>query len=95
MKPNIFIPERDNSDYERIATSIIFTLKEKGTEFTADDFYRLAREEAMPPELIKRFSGSLFRRFQAAGYIEKTDRYILSERNGSTPLPVWIAIVPL
>lgn len=71
------------------ANGIMFDLKDRLTEFTADDFYRAARAVQMPPELIKRFAGSFFRRFQAAGYIVKTDRFLLSERNGSTPLPIW------
>jgi hypothetical protein len=84
-----YIEERDSAEYHRIATEIMFRLFQSENEFSADDFYRLARREAMPPDLIKRYSGSMFRQFQAAGYIEKTDRFILSERNGSTPLPVW------
>lgn len=86
-----YIEERDIAEYQRISTSIMFQLKESGEKFSADDFYSKARAESMPPELIKKFSGSLFRQYQAAGYIEKTGEYVLSNRNGSSPLPVWIA----
>jgi hypothetical protein len=67
----------------------MFALVESNMEFSADDFYVKARESEIPPDLIKRFAGSSFKQFKAAGYIEKTDRYKLSERNGSTTLPIW------
>lgn len=78
-------------DYKMMATTVMFQLIETKEEFTADNFYELARAAVIPPDLIKKFSGSLFKEFQASGYIKKTDRFALSERNGSTPLPIWIA----
>ena len=77
------------AEWEFEATKIMFKLKDELRVFTADDFYRLARAQAMPPALLKKFSGSMFRQFAAAGYIKKTDKFRLSERNGSSPLPVW------
>jgi len=58
--------------------------------FTADDLSELCRKSNFPPDVIKRLSGKLFREFQAAGYIQKTDRYKLSARN-SSPQPLWKA----
>ena len=59
--------------------------------FNADNFYDLCVGATMPPDVIRRLAGKLFREFQAAGYIVKTAQYTLSKRNGSSPLPVWIA----
>jgi hypothetical protein len=78
------------SDYANMADEIMFWLIKRGEEFTADDFYDQARNENMPPDLIRKFSGSYFKKYQAAGYIQQTDRFELSKRNGSSPLPVWI-----
>jgi hypothetical protein len=58
--------------------------------FTADDFNALCVAAKLPPDVIKRQSGKLFREFQAAGYIEKTNCFVLSKRN-SSPLPRWIS----
>ena len=80
----------DNVDFDRVANDIMFTLINRDEPFSADNFYPEARKFDMPPELIKEFSGSMFRQFQAAGYINKTDKFVLSKRNGSTPLPLWI-----
>ncbi len=88
-----FNPETNTKEYEFRATEIMFKLKDEFDTFTADDFYRLARAGAMPPELIKKFSGALFKRFQAAAYIRQTGEFKLSERNGSSPLPVWQRII--
>lgn len=77
---------------QAIANDIMFGLMQQDVEFTADEFYKAARFHGMPPDLIKKYAGSYFKIFQAAGYIQKTDRYRLSERNGSTPLPVWVKV---
>jgi hypothetical protein len=61
----------------------------KSNGFCADDFYDSCRDAKMPPALIKRFAGKLFREFQSAKYIAKTDKFRLSRRNQSTPLPIW------
>jgi hypothetical protein len=58
-------------------------------EFTAQDFHEIALREGIPSEFIARYSGSLFKRYQAAFFIRKTKRFKLSERT-SAPLPVWI-----
>ena len=85
----MFDPEK-HTQWSADATEIMFIIIEHYPDgFTADEFYTLARQRALPPDLIKRFAGKLFREFQASGYIEKTDKYRLSERNGSTPLPIW------
>lgn len=73
-----------------MADEIMFLLIRTRSEFTADSFYGAARELRFPPAMIKKLSGSSFKKFQAAGYIKKTNRYRLSERNRSTPLPVWV-----
>ncbi|MEI6192874.1 MAG: hypothetical protein WCS42_00935 [Verrucomicrobiota bacterium] len=80
--------EKTPSEWAYIGNNIMFALMEQD-EFSADDFYTGARSWAMPPATIKRLAGALFRQFQAAGYIEKSDRYRLSDRNGSAPLPIW------
>jgi hypothetical protein len=46
---------------------------------------------AMPPDIIKRLAGKVFREFQAANQIKKTSKYVLSARN-SAPLPIWVAV---
>lgn len=91
MKNSNYIEERDFMSYKRIATEIMFQLIQSGEEFSADDWFCKARDESMPPDLIKKLSGSQFKEYQASGYIEKTGGYILSKRNGSSPLPLWIA----
>ena len=80
--------EKSFNEWTWIGNQIIFALMNK-EEWTADDFYTGARSWSMPPAIIKRLAGALFRQFQAAGYIEKTDRFRLSDRNGSAPLPIW------
>ena len=81
--------ETTKAEYAKIAQQIMITIVRTHDEFTADAFYEVANSYKMPPDLIKRFSGSFFRKFQAAGYIKKTNYYRLSARN-SRPLPVWI-----
>lgn len=86
---SMFDPEK-HTQWSADATEIMFGIIEQSPDgFTADEFYTLARQRTLPPDVIKRFAGKLFREFQASGYIEKTDNYRLSERNGSTPLPIW------
>ena len=77
------------AEAEFTATKIMFRLKDEYSEFTADDFYRLAREAKLSPQMIKKFSGGCFKAFKAAGYITKTKQFRLSTRNQSSPLPVW------
>jgi hypothetical protein len=76
--------------WEYGATEIMFSLKNSGGPFTADDFYRRCREICMPAQLIKKFSGAFFKRYQAAGYIrQRKGEHKLSERNNSSLLAVW------
>jgi hypothetical protein len=87
---NMDLNENTYSECCRIADEIMFKIIRIHSEFTADTFYECARSNNMPPAIIKKLAGSVFKQFQAAGYIQKTDRYRLSQRNQSTPLPVWI-----
>ena len=80
-------------EWEIEANRIMFQLKATYPDWTADDFYKLATEVSMPPNIIKQLSGALFKAFKAAGYIQKTKEFRLSTRNGSTPLPVWKAVL--
>lgn len=89
MNNQNYSDERSYAEFNVIGENIMFQLKSSGEEFSADDFYAKARQEQIPPTVIKRLVGKLFREFQAAGFIKKTDRYVLSERNQSTPLPLW------
>ena len=78
--------------WSRKTEEIMFQLiATKPTGFTADNFYKLCVEAKIPPSEIKRYAGKLFKEFQAAGYTKKTDKYELSQRNGSSPLPIWEA----
>lgn len=65
-------------------------IKSKPDGFCADDFNDLCVQAQMPADIIKKLSGKLFREFQAANYIVKTNQYTLSKRY-SAPLPIWIA----
>ena len=80
---------KTNSEWNVVAENIMFTLVQSGEPFSADAFYSKAVRESMPPSLIKKFSGAMFREFQGAGYIRKRKDYKLSERNGAAVLPLW------
>src|ERR1700761_7772723 len=81
--------------WELQANEFMFHLMNtKSSGFCGDDFYELARNEGLPASVIKNLSAKLFREYQAAGYIQKTDKYRLSRRNGSTPLPIWVKYLP-
>lgn len=71
------------------ATEIMFKLVAEYRVFTADDYYALARQIQMPPAYIAKSVSALFKSFQASGYIRKTDKFRLSNRNDSSPLPEW------
>lgn len=81
--------EKTGSDWSVIAEQIMFWLVKSGEPFSADSFYSRAVAESMPPSMIKKFSGAMFREFQGAGYIRKRKDYILSQRNGAACLPLW------
>ena len=81
--------EKTGSDWSVIAEQIMFWLIQRGEPFSADSFYSKAVAESMPPSMIKKFSGAMFREFQSAGYIRKRADYILSKRNGAACLPLW------
>ena len=80
---------KTSSEWSLVAENIMFWLIKRGEPFSADGFYSKAVSESMPPCLIKKFSGAMFREFQAAGYIRKRNDYILSQRNGAACLPLW------
>jgi hypothetical protein len=81
--------ETEVGSWPKRANEFMFDLiNRKPDGFTADDFNSMCRSYNFPPDVIKRLSGKLFKEFQAADYIRKTDKYKLSDRN-SSPLPVW------
>lgn len=82
--------DKNPAEWEYEATKIMFELKDSGQPFCGDDFYRKCRAVAMPADLIKKFSGAMFRRYQAAGYLrQRKGEHKLSERNNSSLLVVW------
>jgi hypothetical protein len=85
--------QQKDAAWDYAAIEIMFSLKNSGAPFTADDFYRRCREISMPAHLIKKFSGAMFRRYQSAGYIrQRKGEHRLSERNNSSLLAVWEGI---
>jgi hypothetical protein len=82
--------EREILTWEFEAVKIMMKLRNSGEKFSADNFYSEARAISMPAHLIKKFSGACFKRYKASGYIEKLKEFRLSNRNGSTPLPLYI-----
>ena len=76
---------------QSIAHDIMCSLIEFNDGFTVDDFFKAAREYGMPPDLIEKYSKTYFRSFEAAGYIEQTDRSVVSKRAG-VHLTVWIKV---
>lgn len=81
--------EKTGSEWSVTAENIMFALVKRGEPFSADGYYALAVKESMPPSLIKKFSGAMFKEFQAAGYIRKRKDYVISSRNGGAVLPLW------
>jgi len=81
--------QKTSSEWSLIAENIMFKLAKQDAPFSADDFYKQATSYQMPPSLIKKFVGAMFREFQAAGYVRKRRDYILSSRNGGATLPLW------
>ncbi|MDB6121990.1 MAG: hypothetical protein JWQ71_983 [Pedosphaera sp.] len=77
--------------WEWKGTEIFFRLIDAYPEgFTADEFYKACRDENFPPSQIRDNAARMFKNFAASGYIKKTGKFRLSERNGSSPLPVWV-----
>ena len=70
------------------AVEIMFKLIKQQRELTADDFAREARKLELSPKLISR-CGCLFKSLKASGYLKATGRFKTSERNGSSPLPIY------
>ncbi len=77
------------SEWALVAENIMFALIRKNEAFSGDSFYSMAVKESMPPSLIKKFSGAMFRQFQHAGYIKKRSDYKISRRNGGAVMPMW------
>jgi hypothetical protein len=91
------MPKKDRADeaYDKLqwnwkSIEIFFNLIKSQAELTADDFARECRKVQMPPAQIARNSGILFKQMKAQGYIKKTKNFKLSERNGSSPLPIYL-----
>jgi len=80
---------KTDGEWNVVAENIMFALINRGEPFSADGFFSLAVKASMPPSLIKKFSGAMFRQFQGAGYIRKRADYVLSQRNGAACLPLW------
>jgi hypothetical protein len=78
-------------DYE--LSKIFFAVIKKGAEFNADDIFKEIRasKAELPPTWASKKLGAFFKSFKAAGHITKTGKYRLSERNRSTPLPLYLA----
>jgi hypothetical protein len=72
-------------------TQVFFAVIRKYAEFSADEVFKEARESKaeIPPVYISQHIGAFFRSFKASGHITKTGSYKLSERNGSSPLPIY------
>lgn len=87
------IDDKTVKNWTHKANWFMFQLIEsKPDGFCADEFYELCRGANISPATIKSLAGKLFREFQAAGYIRKTDKFRLSRRNSSTPLPIWVKL---
>ena len=78
-----------DKEAEWVATQIMFKLKDEYPEFSGDEFCEMCRERSLTPQQIKALSGALFKRFQSVGYICKTGRTKLSNRNNSSLIVIW------
>jgi hypothetical protein len=87
----IEITRDEVESWHKIAHEAMLTLiKLKGeTGFTGDDLNYIFRKNNFPADVIRKWTGKLFREYQACGYIEKTDEYVLGRH--SSPLPIWKA----
>jgi hypothetical protein len=87
----MFVIKQEDIDgwHKKAYDAMFYLIKTKGDGFSADDLNALFRYYDFPPDVIKKWSGKLFRQFVSAGYIEKTNKYLLN-RN-SAPIPIWIA----
>lgn len=85
---------RENAHWNWKATETFFKLIKEQRELTADDFARECRKVQMPPQQIAANSSVLFKSMKAQGYIRKTKNFKLSERNGSSPLPIYLTRPP-
>ena len=59
--------------------------------FCSDEIWQHVRdtETDIPTVFISKRIGAYMKSFKASGHIVKTKNYRLSERNGSSPLPIW------
>jgi hypothetical protein len=74
-----------------VAQKLMFDLLGTGKPFSANDFYKLARAERMPPDLISDLSSDMFDEFSLAGYIRNTDSVIECKHCAwcNKMIPVW------
>jgi len=60
-------------------------------EFSADNYHALAVQAGMPPAQIARTVSGIFKRYAASKRIIKSNRFVLSRRNDSAVLPIWVS----
>jgi hypothetical protein len=74
-------------------SKVFFAVLKKNVEFNADDIIKELKvsKVELPPVYVSKSLGAFFRSFKASGHIVKTGKYRLSERNRSTPLPLYVA----
>jgi hypothetical protein len=74
-------------------TKVFFEVirKHGANGFTSDEVYQEIRNSKveLPPTYTARHIGAFFKSLKAAGHIVKTGAYKLSNRNGSSPLPIY------
>jgi hypothetical protein len=57
--------------------------------FSADTIYAECVRIKFPATLLSKLVANCFKSYRAAGTIVKLNNFKLSERNGSSPLPLW------
>lgn len=75
------------------ATEVFFKVMKAQEELNADDVWREARAQLIPPQEMSKRMAPFFKRYTAAMYLKKTGRYKTSERNDSSPLPVYTSTI--
>ena|ERR1043165_8694215 len=70
---------------------VFVSVMKKHQEFTADDIFREIRisKAEVSPTYVSKHIGAFFKSLKAQGKIAKVGTYKLSERNGSSPLPIY------
>jgi len=62
----------ESQDVESTADEIMFRLIRANEDFSKDDFYKLAREQSMPPRFMQELAVEKFLEFERVGYIKRT-----------------------